>query len=555
MYVERIRNKQGRKVYEQILLRESYREPGAPRGRVKHRTLLNLTHCPPADVQAIEWALQHRNDLDQLQRLTRAPLRIQQGRSVGAVWLLWRVAHRMGLVDALGRSQQALRSLWQVFARLIQQGSRLSATRLAKEQAACEVLGLDAFDEEDLYADMDWLDARQSRIEERLYRQQERSCVPQLFLYDVTSTYFEGTQNAYASYGYNRDGKRGKLQMVVGLLTDVEGVPISVEVFDGNTQDPKTVWSQIRKMADRFGVEAVTLVGDRGMVKSAQIQMLNEASFYYLTAITKPQIHTLLRQGVLQLTLFDEAVCEVSVEGVRYIVRRNPDRAEEIARMREDKLRSVCQRVEKENMYLREHPRARVEVAVRRVRAYAEQLRIADWVEVSVEGRRIGIEEDPGTLERVSCLDGCYVLKSDVPKEAASAEQLHARYKDLGRVEEAFRTMKTSHLEIRPVYVRTAAHTRAHVFIVMLAYRLRRELEVTWGSLDLTVAEGLSLLSSLCAQEIMTGNGGGYLSVPEPRASVAEVLAACGVRAPSALPRRKGKVATKRKLPSRRKRH
>jgi transposase len=343
--------------------------------------------------------------------------------------------------------------------------------------------------------------------------------------------------------------------MVVGLLTDVEGVPISVEVFDGNTQDPKTVWSQIRKMADRFGVEAVTLVGDRGMVKSAQIQMLNEASFYYLTAITKPQIHTLLRQGVLQLTLFDEAVCEVSVEGVRYIVRRNPDRAEEIARMREDKLRSVCQRVEKENMYLREHPRARVEVAVRRVRAYAEQLRIADWVEVSVEGRRIGIEEDPGTLERVSCLDGCYVLKSDVPKEAASAEQLHARYKDLGRVEEAFRTMKTSHLEIRPVYVRTAAHTRAHVFIVMLAYRLRRELEVTWGSLDLTVAEGLSLLSSLCAQEIMTGNGGGYLSVPEPRASVAEVLAACGVRAPSALPRRKGKVATKRKLPSRRKRH
>jgi len=553
MYVERIKNRQGSKVYQQILLRESYREPGAPRSRVKHRTLLNLTHCSPEDISAIEIALKHKNDLNKLREIVQAEIRHEQGRSVGVVWLLYRIAQRIGLVKALGNSQPARRALWQVLARLIDQGSRLSAVRLAKEHAACEVLGLTDFSENELYKAMDWLDERQEKIEDALYRKHHELKPPQLFLYDVTSSYLEGTQNAYGFYGYNRDGKKGKLQIVVGLLTDGEGIPISVGVFEGNTPDQKTVPAQIRKMAERFGVREVTLVGDRGMLKSAQCEALNEESFHYLTAITKPQIESLLKSGVLQLEMFDEDIYEVEFEGNRYLLRRNPTRAAEIAASREDKFKSVCRRVAKKNIYLNEHPKAQVEVAVREITEYLEKLRIDSWVKIEVKGRQIIIEKDRQKLEHASRLDGCYVLKTDVPKEQASAEQLHARYKDLTKVERAFGIMKTNHLELRPVYVRTAAHTRAHVFTVMLAYRLRCELETAWCDLDITVEEGLKQLSTLCADQITIGKQCGYLSIPKPRQTLAQLFASCDVNLPTNLPRKQVNVATKHKLASRRK--
>ena len=560
MYVEHVRSKRGNKVYTQILLRESYRERGAPRSAVKHRTLLNLTHCPPEDVAAIELALRCKNDLSALREACEGKVRRKQGRSVGAVWLLYRVAQRIGLVRALGRSQQGRRALWQVFARLIDQGSRLSAVRLAKEHAACEVIGLHDFNENDLYLSLDWLDARQAKIENALYKRSHGDRPPKLFLYDVTSSYLEGTQNAYGAYGYNRDGKRGKMQIVVGLLTDEEGVPLSVQVFQGNTQDPQTVPAQIRKLAGRFGVRNVTLVGDRGMLKSLQIEALQAESLHYLTAITKPQIEALMKAGTLQLELFDEKLCEVRLDdGVRYLLRRNPLRAAEIAAGREDKFACVCGRVANKNAYLREHGRASPQVAMREIKAHVEKLRIEQWTTLRVQAREIRIQQDTAALERAARLDGCYVLKSDVSADQVDAEHLHARYKDLAQVERAFRTMKTGHLEVRPVFVRTPAHTRAHVFIVMLAYRLRCELEAAWRHLDLTVEEGLEQLSTLCADEILLGLPGkhdaGCLSVPEPRDSLAQLFEACEVTPPTNLPRRHTVVATKRKLPSRRKNH
>ncbi len=553
MYVERVKSRRGEKVYEQVLLRESYREKGAPRSRVKHRTLVNLTRCPPADVAAIELALKHKNDLSKLREVAGDDVRHRQGRSVGAVWLLYRVAQRIGLVGALGRSQEGRRVLWLVFARLMEQGSRLSAVRLAQEHVACEVLGLEGFNENDLYASMDWLDGRQAKVEDALYARLHGQCPPQLFLYDVTSSYLEGKQNAYGAYGYSRDGKRGKLQIVVGLLTDPDGAPLSVQVFEGNTQDPQTVFPQIRKLAERFGVQEVTLVGDRGMLKSAQREALNERLFHYLTAITKPQIEKLIKDKALQLELFDEQVCEVRLGNRdRYILRRNPLRAKQIAHTRQDKLRSLLRRVEKKNTYLCEHPRARTHVAVRKMQTYAEKLRIDRWVVITLEARRISVKQDPAALEQTARLDGCYVLKTDVKPEQATAEQLHARYKDLAHVEQAFRTMKTGHLELRPVYVRTAAHTRAHVFITMLAYRLRLELKTAWRNHDTTVEEGLKQLATLCADEITIGQQAGYLSIPEPRETLARLLTACQVNPPTNLPRTQAKVATKRKLTSRR---
>lgn len=554
MYVEKIKSKRGDKVYTQILLRESYREPSAPRSKVKHRTLLNLTHYDPKDIAAIDMGLKYKNDLSKLKELAHVEVKIKQGLSLGSVWILWRIAQRIGLVGALGRSQPARRVLWQVFARLINQGSRLSAVRLANEHTACEVLGLDGFNEDDLYDSMDWLDQRQAKIEDTLYRNRHALDGHKLFLYDVTSSYLEGTENAYAAYGYNRDGKKGKLQIVVGLLTSSDGDPLSVEVFEGNTQDPKTVWSQLRKLADRFKATDVIFVGDRGMLKSAQISDLEAERFHYLTAITKPQIESLIKKSFIQLSMFEEKLCEVVLEGVRYILRRNPERAAEIAASRQDKFRCLDALSRKKNDYLAGHPRAKVEVAMREVRAYAEKLRIEDWVSIEVDGRVITVDKDEATLDQVARLDGCYALKTDVACELSDAETLHSRYKDLSMVEQAFRTIKTAHLEIRPVYVRTAAHTRAHVFIVMLSYLLRRELDCAWREFDLTVEEGLSLLGTLCAEEVLIGEQGGYLSVPEPRQSLARLFDALNIAPPTTLPRSQSKVATKRKLPSRRKR-
>jgi len=552
MYVERVKSKQGKKVYTQILLRQSYREKGAPRSGVKHRTLLNLTRCRPEEVEAIELALKHKGDLAALRSATREKVVLKQGRSVGAVWLLARLAERIGLRKVLGNSQPARRTLWQVLARVIDQGSRLSAARLAREHAACEILGLSDFDENDLYKDLDWLDKRQARIENALFRARRREGASHLFLYDVTSSYLEGTQNAYAKRGYNRDRKLGKFQIVVGLLADGEGTPVSIEVFDGNTQDPKTVLSQIRKLSERFGVRDVTFVGDRGMIKSAQIEELGAEHFHYLTAITKPQIQTLLKGGVLQLEMFDEKICEVAIEGVRHILRRNPVRADEISAGRQSKFDALARLAGKKNRYLEQHPRAHLDVALRDARAFAARLRVDKWVEITAEGPRIDLAQNHAALKETGLLDGCYVLKTDVAPALADAEQMHGRYKDLAQVERAFRTMKTGHLEVRPVYVRTPAHTRAHVFIVMLAYLLRRELETAWRARDLTVEEAIAHLSALCAQEVVIGQKARYLQVPQPRETLRQLFDDCDIPPPETLPRRQTTVATKRKLPTRR---
>ena len=316
------------KTYRRVLLRNSYRL----NGQVRHDTLANLSHCSDDEIRAIKLALKHKGQLSQLGNL-HAEISTQQGLAVGAVWVLHQLAQQLGLVKALGQSRPAKLALWLVLASVIAQGSRLSAVRLAQQHAVCDLLSLEAFNEDDLYQAMDWLDARQSTIEAALFSHRYATAgqTPTLYLYDVTSSYLEGEQNELGEYGYNRDGKKGKKQIVIGLLTDEEGWPITVEVFAGNTQDPKTFKAQIDKLVQRFGVKQVTLVGDRGMIKTTQINDLKDEGFHYLTAITKPQIEALLKMDILQWSMFDEDLVEVTTEEVRYIVRRNPQRAEELA--------------------------------------------------------------------------------------------------------------------------------------------------------------------------------------------------------------------------------
>jgi hypothetical protein len=218
--------------------------------------------------------------------------------------------------------------------------------------------------------------------------------------------------------------------------------PVSTEVFHGNTQDPKTFGSQISKAREQFGCERVTFVGDRGMIKSGQRQDLSQVGFHYITAITKPQINTLIEAHLIQMELFAAAVCEVQQEGVRYVLRRNPIRAAQLAASRADKQAFVEQLRQKLNGYLDQLPRARLATAERALRAKTVPLKIHAWLQVETEARALQLTVNQPALEDASRLDGCYVIKTDLPESAASSQTVHDRYKDVAQVEKAFRNCK-----------------------------------------------------------------------------------------------------------------
>ncbi len=534
-----------RKTYTRYLLRDSFRE----NGKVKHRTIASLSSCSQEEIAAIKLALKHKGDLTHLVSIKE--IKTRKGLRIGAIYSLKVIADRIGLTRALGNDRQGKLALWQVQARLMDQRSRLRAVRLAESHATCDVLGLETFNEDHLYDNLAWLAEGQEAIEKRLFRHWYGSAPPQLFLYDVTSSYLEGVQNILAAFGYNRDGKKGKMQLVIGLLTGPEGAPVAVRVFAGNTPDKKTVPEQIHILAEGFGVKEVTLVGDRGMLKQSQIDLLNQEQFHYITAITKPQIEKLLREGVFQMGLFEEKLAEVADGGVRYILRRNPERARELAGSREAKLARVRMLLNQKNQYLAGHPRASVAVAGRDIQEKIEQLKIENWVRVESRESILELVIDDAALEEAAKLDGCYVIKTDLSAEIASAKTVHDRYKDLAEVERAFRTFKSGHLQVRPTFVRTEASTRGHVFVVMLAYLVERELERYWRGLDTTVAEGIDELGSLRGIELTIGQAT-CQQVPEPTGLTKQLLDAADIKLPEVLPLRKSHVATRKKLVSER---
>lgn len=552
MYLDTCKVRANGKVYTRFLLRQSFRE----NGKVKHRTIANLSKCEPEEIAAIKLAFEHKHDLESLARTAakRTSFTLRQGPSAGAVAVLQGLAGELGITAALGDDRQGKLALWQVIARAIDQGSRLSAVRLATSHACCDLLGLDAFNEDHLYANLAWLSENQADIELRLFQKNHPAGKPPLFLYDVTSSYLEGRHNVLGAFGYNRDGKRGKKQIVIGLLCDGDGVPLAIEVFAGNTLDPKTMTSQIQKVATRFGGGDVTFVGDRGMIKGPQIAELIQEGFHYITAITKPQIESLLKAGVFQMELFDQPLAEVCEPGARYVLRRNPRRAGEMQATRQSKLDSLARRVDQANLYLADHPRAKVATAVKSLQNQITKLKLASWVSIGqAEGRReVQLRIDEEERGEESKLDGCYVLKTDLTNAQADKETVHSRYKDLALVEQAFRISKTVELEMRPIHVRCEASTRGHALVVMLAYILVRELAHRWIDLDLTVEEGINKLATLCVTEITSDDKVRCGTVPLPRPDVAELIALSGIPMPAVIRSRGVKVATKKKLPPRR---
>jgi transposase len=528
MYVDIVPNRNSPPA---VLIRENYREDG----KVKHRTLANISHLAPERILAVKRAL--RGDFDAVIRMESETLMVEQGPQFGAMYLLHELAKEIGLAKVLGNGRRAKLALLLVMAQVIFKGSRMGVVKWAQNQAVYEVLGLGGpgeidFDEDTLYRVLDEIADRRFEIQEGLFRSRKKEA-NRLFLYDVTSSYLEGICNELGEWGYNRDGKKGKKQIVIGLLTDQDGDPVAVEVFQGNTSDPKTVTSQIELLSKRFKVSEVVFVGDRGMLKSAPIEQLATEHFHYITAIIKPQIESLIKEGVLQLGLFDENLGEREHDGIRYVFRRNPVRARELEDSRQQRIDKARRYAEKLSASLEASPRKSAPVAQRNLTDKIVQLKIDGFTRACLQNRKVFVDVDEQALTKRSRLDGVYVLKTDTKSDDLDTQTVHRAYKSLSRVERDFRTMKSG-LEIRPVFVRKKSRTMGHVLVVMLALILERELEKRLSRIPMEVSHAIDAMNgwSILRQSLGLVR---ISQLPKPNHIQSTILAATGFKQPASL--------------------
>jgi transposase len=484
--------------------------------------------------------------------------RLRTAESFGALWVVDQLAQQLEIKQALGVTREAELSYWQVLARVLRPGTSLLAmVRLATKCAAPALLAWrETFTEDDLYSNGTWLEGRHAIIERRLWESRIDKSGDQLFLYDVTSSYLEGLNNALANWGHSRDGKKNKMQVVVGLLTDVRGEPISIQVYKGNTSDLKTFGAQVKKIKEEFGCQGVTMVGDRGMIRKDQRAEANAAGFHYITSLTKPEMEKLLTDKVLQMGLFEEKICEVIGEAEeRYILRRNPVRQQEIALSREERKKGLEHAIEKANTYLKEHRRAKVKTQRRNIAAKLERSGLDKWLTLQVKNKRLQLTSDKEALAHESRLDGCYVVRTDLKPAQADAQTVHDRYKDLAKVERDFRTLKSGHLDFRPWFVCKEENTQAHALTSMLALKVRRVLEKAWWPLETTVEEGLRELEKVCVMELIHPETEAVVSrhVPTPDAWQKELLDALKLTLPTAVAEAKVTVGTRKKINEERK--
>jgi transposase len=537
MFIQHFKKTVGEKIYTSVFLLENYRE----NGKIKRRYLLNLSKWPQEQIEAMEIALKARRKGETLVSRKVSDLHISVRKTIGGIAVVKALMDRLGIHAALGRSQEAKQTALMIAGRLLFPKSKAAIARWARRQEIETVFGLDSatLDENTLYDTLDWVEEQQAHIEQRLFRHRYApDSVPNLFLYDVTSSYLEGRQNELAEWGYNRDKKKGKPQIVIGLLTDGDGNPVSVRVFKGNTSDPTTVTSQVCTLAKQFGVTHVTFVGDKGMLRGPQIEQLHEAQFCYITAVSKPEIRTLLEQQTFDYSLFDEQVVEVCDErnGVRYMLRRNPVRQQEMQANRVHRIARVQEFVREQNAYLADSDRRHPEVALRKVTDRIRCYKLSKILQVHLAGdeqRQLQLTQDSDALQDAQLLDGCYVIKTDVSAETLEARKVHDRYKDLAHVESAFRSMK-SELEVRPLYHRLETRTRAHVFVCMLAYIIEREFERLTQEIEGTLQEKWDVLDHVMSVEVNMGTMQTY-KIAEPSREARQLLRALQVKLPKKL--------------------
>jgi len=495
MYLTVTRKKYKDTYHEQVLLRESYREDG----KVKSRTIANLTNQPKHQIEALAVALKTKKDEPLFNTSTQ-----KQGHTVGFSLVILFIAKLLGITTALGKSNEAKIAMVLIAARIVLQSSRLQALYWAKEQD--KILDFLQFSDEErehltdktIYKGLDYLYTDQEIIENKLFKSYYKNNPPKRLFYDVTSSYVEGDykDSELVNYGYNRDKKKGKKQIVVGLLADENGHSISIHTYPGNTNDVATFGDQLDKLKRRFKLENITVVGDGGMIKSEDIQTIKDLGYDYITSIGKPSIEKLLKDdnSKIDMSLFDENLQEVVEEDVRYIVRQNPIRRDEIRETRESKIVRVQTLIDEKVAYYNTHYRAKQETLIKHIEKKIADLKLASFISYDIqlkEGNCTVINKDGSEItktkelatvtlvidtkakEEIEKLDGCYVITTSlVDTTKDTKEDIHKAYKTLIKVENAFKTLKTEFLEIRPLYLRTDERIQGHIFLSMLSYNI-----------------------------------------------------------------------------------
>lgn len=467
------------RVYATHLLRRSYRA-GA---QVKNETLGNLSHLPEPLIELIRRALRGEAFVPVGERLE-----IVRSKPHGHVQAVRLAMQRLGFESLMAsrRSPERDRVCAMVAARVLAPHTKLATTRWWQTTTLAQEYGVVESDEDDLYAAMDWLLQRQGLIERRLAARHLSEGA--LALYDLSSSYFEGTHCPLAKIGHNRDGKKNKLQVNYGLLTTRTGCPVAVSVYEGNTGDAKTLMPQVVKLREEFGLEHLVLVGDRGMISHKAIQELRELEgLAWITALKSSQIRRLIEGEALQLGLFDERnlfeLTHPDYPGERLIACRNP----ELAKLREHKRRALLAATQKEL----EKVRARVErgglkgpaaIGVR-VGRVLNKYKVGKHFALEITEKRFDFHLQEDQIAAEAALDGIYVIRTCLPRKQMSAADAVRSYKALAHVERAFRSLKTIDLKVRPIHHRLEGRVRAHIFLCMLAYYVEWHLREAWRAL------------------------------------------------------------------------
>jgi hypothetical protein len=470
MYIEKVPNRNSPPA---ILLREGWREGN----KTRKRTIANLSSWPEHKVEMLRRILRGETlvAVGEGFQIVRS---LPHGHGAAALGTLRRV--QLDKLIASKPNAQRQLVLAMIVARIIEPSSKLATARGFGEQSASsslgQVLGIETADEDDLYEAMDWLLKRQVAIEKKLARRHMDEGT--LVLCDVSSTYFEGRSCPLAQLGHNRDGKKGKLQIVFGLLCNQQGCPVAVEVFEGSKGDPKTLASQVEKVRERFGLKRVVFVGDRGMLTDARIteELRPVKGLDWITALRAPTIRSLAQQGAIQPSLFDEVgLAEINspdFPGERLIACRNPFLADERRRKREELLQATEKELEKvARATLREKRRLKgADKIGLRVGSVLDRYKVGKHFQLHISEEAFSYERNEEKIAQEAALDGIYVIRTSVPEHILNAQEAVRAYKGLSVVERAFRSMKNVDLKIRPIHHRLADRVRSHVFLCMLAY-------------------------------------------------------------------------------------
>ena len=464
-----------RRTLTAILLRESYREDG----KVRKRTLCNLSDWPKAHVEGLRGVLKGGTVV----AADREAFTVTRSLPHGHVAAALSTAHKIGLDRILGPEGNRWRDLVlaMIVGRILDPASKLATARELSPATAASSLGtvldLGEVDEDELYTALDWLLERQPAIETALAKQHLKNGT--LVLYDLSSSYMEGRCCPLAQRGYSRDGRQGTLQIVYGLLCAPDGCPVAIEVFEGSTGDPMTLATQVEKLKQRFGLDHVVLVGDRGMITQARLTAdVKAAGLDWITALRAPAIQDLVKGGVLQLSLFDQrdmaAITSPDFPGERLIVCRNPDLAAQRTRKREELLAATerdLARTQAGVARKRKPLRGTAAIALA-VGAVIEQHKMRKHFDLAITDQSFAFARKTAEIAAEAATDGIYIVRTSLAAEVLDDTATVRSYKSLSQVERAFRCIKTVDLHLRPIYHWLAARVRAHVFLCMLAYYL-----------------------------------------------------------------------------------